>query len=532
MSTLDKIRHRVSPWILGVLWMNFVLIAIRSVMRTGPFDPIAAIAAGGIVTIATLTWWKDRTGVGTRAITSLANAATVAILVYAFAGSELQIDIHMYFFASLALCSAWIDWRSLIAYAALVAVHHLVFTYTIPFAVFPGEADLARVMLHAVVLVAQCAALIALSIAMSTAFATADESVRLAKLAEREAAEMAKQAELANTSAIEERQQREAIRDATEQSIGHAVASLRQALNGLAKGDMTARIKTPLDGDLNELREAFNLSAEQLEQVLLQVSEVANSIRHGSAQIHEANEDLARRSEQQAHSISAAAGELNDVIKTVGETAQLADRVGRMVSEARTGAEESSTVVHESVQAMRRIENSSQEISKIIGVIDEIAFQTNLLALNAGVEAARAGEAGKGFAVVAQEVRELAQRSATAAKEIKALIRASSSHVNNGVDLVAKAGDALQGIAQEVSEISSHVQVIVDQARSQSTQLHGIGLAIADIDSNTQQTAAMVEESSTAIGSVAGEASELDRLVKGFKTAKHEAKAISSSWAA
>jgi methyl-accepting chemotaxis protein len=168
---------------------------------------------------------------------------------------------------------------------------------------------------------------------------------------------------------------------------------------------------------------------------------------------------------------------------------------------------------------MEGIEKSSSEISNIIGVIDEIAFQTNLLALNAGVEAARAGEAGKGFAVVAQEVRELAQRSANAAKEIKTLINASTSQVQSGVDLVGNAGKALETIVREVQEINRHIDAIVTSSREQSTGLQEINTAINTIDQGTQQNAAMVEEQTAASHGLASEAAALNDLLAQFQLA-------------
>ncbi|WP_288431728.1 methyl-accepting chemotaxis protein, partial [uncultured Agrobacterium sp.] len=180
---------------------------------------------------------------------------------------------------------------------------------------------------------------------------------------------------------------------------------------------------------------------------------------------------------------------------------------------------QSGNVVRKAVVAMEQIEKSSSEISNIISVIDEIAFQTNLLALNAGVEAARAGEAGKGFAVVAQEVRELAQRSANAAKDIKALITTSNTQVQQGVELVGETGRALETIVTEVQEINRHVMAIVESAQEQSSGLQQINTAVNQMDQDTQKNAAMVEESTAASHSLAREAASLNQLLGQFKLA-------------
>jgi len=186
------------------------------------------------------------------------------------------------------------------------------------------------------------------------------------------------------------------------------------------------------------------------------------------------------------------------------------------VSRTKEGAERSGEVVRTAVDAMSAIEQSSQSISNIIGVIDEIAFQTNLLALNAGVEAARAGEAGKGFAVVAQEVRELAQRSANAAKEIKGLITASGEQVKHGVSLVGQTGEALQAIVAEVQQINTNVQAIVLAARDQSTGLSEINSAVTIMDQGTQKNAAMVEETNAASHTLVSEVSALSARLAQF----------------
>ncbi|MBV2186259.1 MAG: chemotaxis protein, partial [Rhizobium sp.] len=187
MNALNALRNKASTGIVALLWLNLALIALRNALRPDGFDVFAVIATLLIVGSATLTWMKDRTGSTTRVVTSMAHAATVAVLVYAFAGSPLQIDIHMYFFASLAICAVWVDWRAIIGYAALVAVHHVLLFFAMPFAIFPGESDFSRVVLHAVVLILQSGVLIALTHSVVSAFMASEAAVEAATSAERSA---------------------------------------------------------------------------------------------------------------------------------------------------------------------------------------------------------------------------------------------------------------------------------------------------------------------------------------------------------
>ncbi|MHC3126375.1 hypothetical protein OB03_03300, partial [Brevundimonas sp. GN22] len=233
-------------------------------------------------------------------------------------------------------------------------------------------------------------------------------------------------------------------------------------------------------------------------------------------EISAASNDLSHRTEQQAATLEETAAALDQITVTVSRTADGAKEAASVVLGARSDAEHSGVVMNNAVQAMTAIESSSNQISAIIGVIDEIAFQTNLLALNAGVEAARAGDAGRGFAVVASEVRALAQRSAAAAKEIKTLISASGQQVSKGVDLVGQTGDALGRIVQRVAQIDALVNEIAASAQEQSTGLAQVNTAVNQMDQVTQQNAAMVEESTAACHALATEAEELAKSVSRF----------------
>lgn len=296
------------------------------------------------------------------------------------------------------------------------------------------------------------------------------------------------------------------------------IEALTMGLENLSAGNLTYRIGEAFAPDYEKLRSEFNASIEKLNSTLQEISITTNSVRLSSSEIGEAADDLSRRTEQQAASLEETAAALDQITSTVKSSEQRADEASEMVGAAKAGTEKSGKVVHNAISAMERIEESSRQISQIITVIDDIAFQTNLLALNAGVEAARAGEAGKGFAVVAQEVRELAQRSAGAAKEIKTLIQTSSTQVEAGVSLVNETGTALSEIESQVTMINDHIRSIVTGAREQSTALGEINSAINQMDQVTQQNAAMVEQTNAATQGLSGEAVKLEGLVRRFKT--------------
>ncbi|MBW9115754.1 CHASE3 domain-containing protein [Rhizobium cauense] len=310
-----------------------------------------------------------------------------------------------------------------------------------------------------------------------------------------------------------------------EAELRFAIEGLASGLSDLANGNVAVRITTPFASQFDRLRNDFNNAVEKLQAALQSVGRNASAINAGAGEIRSAADDLARRTEQQAAAVEETAAALEEVTTTVRDSAKRAEDVGQLVERTRLGAEKSGDVVRKAVAAMQEIEKSSDAISNIIGVIDDIAFQTNLLALNAGVEAARAGEAGKGFAVVAQEVRELAQRSANAAKEIKALINTSGTQVDAGVSLVDETGKALAEIVGAVQEINKHVSAIVTATREQSVGLQEINTAVNNMDQGTQQNAAMVEEQTAASHSLAQEAGALDDLLGQFNLGHARAEA-------
>ncbi|SLN77981.1 methyl-accepting chemotaxis protein [Roseisalinus antarcticus] len=320
-------------------------------------------------------------------------------------------------------------------------------------------------------------------------------------------------AKLIEARAAEIRQQEA---QATQERV---VDRLRRGLGALADGDLTHRIRTAFASDYEELRTDFNRASQTLNDTVTNVHASASNIRAGAEDISRASDDLSRRTENQAATLEETAAATDELTQSVKSAADGAREVEGIVTDAKTHAEQSGAVVQSAVSAMTEIEKSSEQISQIIGVIDDIAFQTNLLALNAGVEAARAGEAGKGFAVVASEVRALAQRSSDAAKEIKSLISGSSLQVEEGVTLVGKAGEALSSIVERVSHISELVTNIARGTVEQATGLGEINLGVTNLDQVTQQNAAMVEQSTAAAHALRTDAIRLTDLVEHFKIA-------------
>lgn len=298
--------------------------------------------------------------------------------------------------------------------------------------------------------------------------------------------------------------------------MDEATSSLARALRQLAAGDLLCEINEPLSAQFEGLRQDFNDSVSQLRDTLLSVEASVFIVNSGAVEISSASDDLSRRTEQQASSLEETAAALEEITVNVKATSQRSDEARNVTREAHQQAGVSGHIVENAVFAMQRIDQSSRQISQIIGVIDEIAFQTNLLALNAGVEAARAGDAGKGFAVVAQEVRDLAQRSANAAREIKVLITNSESAVAEGVKLVSETGTGLADIAALVDRVNVHMNAIATAAQEQAAGLSEVNSAINHMDQSTQQNAAMVEEMNAAGAGLAEESQNLDRLLSAF----------------
>ncbi|MFN7012174.1 MAG: methyl-accepting chemotaxis protein [Allorhizobium sp.] len=313
-----------------------------------------------------------------------------------------------------------------------------------------------------------------------------------------------------------ERRQRMSERETEAKSLQAVVAALDEGLDRLAQGDLAYEIRTTFPADLESLRHNFNKALSTLSVTLAGIGGNSVAVREGSDEMRAGADQLAERTERQASALTETASAIKAITEGVRTQIARAEDAERIARNAKTETEQSSLIMRETIAAMEAIQGSSQEINQIISVIDEIAFQTNLLALNAGVEAARAGDSGKGFAVVAQEVRELAQRSAAAAKQIAGLLAKSTTEVEHGVTLVEKAGAALEGIGSHVLAINGRISEIMSSTREEAQTLSEINGSVNQLDTMTQQNAAMVEETTAAIHRLAQEAGEMDQRLGQF----------------
>jgi len=314
----------------------------------------------------------------------------------------------------------------------------------------------------------------------------------------------------------EERAEAEREREQLKAEQDKALNALERALKDLAQGDLRSSIEDPLASDYDGLKTNFNSAVAKLNEAFV---EIVASMQQSTSQTRElsgATDDMARRTEQQAAALEETAAAIEQISTISRQSTERTIEARKLVDQTADQAAQSGETVSAAVTAMGKIEDSSKKITQIISVIDEISFQTNLLALNAGVEAARAGEAGRGFAVVAQEVRELAQRSASAAKEIKGLIESSFNDVLSGVELVNKTGEALNSIGSQVQIIREHFASISQSAQEQSTGITEINSSVNSMDQITQQNAAMVEQTNAATQNLLGINQTLSELVSRF----------------
>lgn len=287
-------------------------------------------------------------------------------------------------------------------------------------------------------------------------------------------------------------------------------------LRTLSEGNLTKKIEGEYQGLFDDIKQSLNTTITQLQKTVGTIMVSASSVNSASSEISAGSNDLSERTEQQASTLEETAASMEEITGAVRQNTENSNNANSLAENAKNIAGKGGKIVTDAVEAMSKITASSQKISDIIGVIDDIAFQTNLLALNAAVEAARAGDAGKGFAVVASEVRSLAGRSAAASKDIKALITESSEQVKNGSELVNQTGNSLKEIEKSITEVAAIISEIAAASSQQATGIEEINSAVAQMDEMTQQNAALVEENTAAAEALVEQANDLEQLMRFF----------------
>ncbi|MEM9837827.1 MAG: methyl-accepting chemotaxis protein [Pseudomonadota bacterium] len=614
-SSASILRHTAAKIIIGILISYAVILPAGALLIAPGRVPLSALILVANALGCALFWRSEPDGKAVPIVLSLGLVTGPVVGLALFADHPWQIDLHMSFFAALAISALLCDWRAVLTAALAIAVHHLLLNVLIPSLLFPGGTDYARVLLHAGIVVAETGALIWLTKALGRALATADQKIREAEeqtlraeqlsaeqleAAERERkAEEEKQRMRAEAEAEALRQEKEAeaeqmrleaeaqkrtreekereverkrladekarqaFEDARRQTIrklsseiGDVVAAAQAGdfsqkvkedfdddeLNALARNlnnlistvngglqetisvlssmedsDLTKRVEGEYAGVFADMQRGVNQSADGLSSILSGLRQSSSRVAQSLNQLVGGVNSLSSQTCNQAATLEETAAALKSFSSSVTQAAKRAEDMRTNARQTQSKAEKSGSVMQEATDAMDRVAESSTKMSEITEVIESIAFQTNLLALNAGVEAARAGDAGRGFAVVASEVRNLAQSTAEASKEVGQLLTQSKEEIKGGVELVALAAADLQGIVGEVAEIVGSIDQISEATKSQNATIGEINAAMASLDEMTQENSLLAEQNSSAIKDTKSAFDEVDVVVERFK---------------
>ena len=501
ITSVQELRRFAGLYAQWLLWSLVpVTFGLGLYLGTGSWQVPSAMAA-----IAAIVSWqarRDPVGQAMQMGASAGLAIGVAAIVYLMQGHPWQADAHMIFFAAFALTGVFCNWRPIVTYAVIVAVHHLTLNYALTAAVFPGEASLMRVLLHAFVLIVQAVPLIWLAAVLARVFSTSDKAVEDAQAARVVSEQIAEEQRSERAAAI------------------RVVQDLSAGLEQLAAGHLHTAIPDPAGNPFPQrygaLRDKFNHLVERLNLLVGQVGAGAHELRRSASDLAATAEQHASHANLQAQTLQRSFASLSDLSGSVRETAGLAQQADKAMvansAEARKGGE----VLARAVDAMTRIEASSQQIRKISEVIEDIAFQTNLLALNAGVEASRAGDFGRGFAVVATEVRALAGRASASAKDIRTLVSEAQVNVADGSNLVRSTGKSLEVLISGATSTAVIVADLAQMVRSQANSVTAITQDVSTLASSTTRSGNEANASSRLSAGLRDEADNLLQAVTDF----------------
>ncbi|WP_228275113.1 methyl-accepting chemotaxis protein [Stakelama tenebrarum] len=465
---------------MRLVTIAIVLVALASVIgefAVGRMDAASILLALALPVYPVMLALRGKCDSQARMIATITFTAQPALLLYVFRGAAWQVDLHMIFFAALAMAATMIDWKAIIAGAAVVAVHHLLLGMAVPEWVFLGGGGFPRILMHAVILIAETVALVLLTL-------------RLVQLLEALAVEESRRAEVAKAADTE--------REARSAELEHVIATVSDTLQVISQGNLAQHFDADLPPAYAALRGHFNDTLGSLRELIGSVLERAAAIRDGSSEIAATSQDLARRTESNAASLeqtTAAIQQLDDRLRAIAASA--GSTVSR-ASEAISSVDSGRSTASDAVRKMNSVHESAKGIDAVIEGLDKIAFQTRVLAMNAAVEAGRAGEAGRGFAVVADLVSALAMRAEEEAKNARDQLSVTQADIEEAVGAVSKVDGSLAQIVDRVSEVHRLISGMADENRAQAVVITQISSAIGDMDRATQHNAAMVEESSAA----------------------------------
>jgi methyl-accepting chemotaxis protein len=431
MNSLATLRLNFSKVLIAFFWANVVVVAVLALTLGQGSAIVAIVGAAAIAGGATAAWMRDPTGPATRIVTAMAGSGLVGMMLYALAGHRYQMDIHMYFFAMLAVLAGWCDWRALLANAAITAVHHLALNFLLPFAVFPDGADFIRVVIHAVIVVLETATLVWIVDQLGRAFVTSEAAVTQAEIARNDARSLAEQ------------QQSKATEEAQRSTRLHAQFDRFQA----EVADLLAGVRTQ--------SAAMSENAARLGGIAGRASDRAR--------------EAATRCADASQSVDAAAAAAEAMSVSMGE-------ISSNILKTKSTVDSAQETVITTTEHVGKLTSEAERIGEVVGMIQGIAAQTNLLALNATIEAARAGEMGKGFAIVAAEVKSLANQTTRATEDIAQRVSAISESTRHAVE-------AIRGISDKIEEVTRYSGAVATSMEHQ----HDVG---AEITRNTERAAA------------------------------------------
>jgi methyl-accepting chemotaxis protein len=435
---------------------------------------------------------RGRIDAATRLLVTMTLVAQPAVMLYLFRGEPWQVDLHMLFFAALAAAAILCDWRALVAGTLVVAVHHLALGMLVPDWLFTNGGGLGRVLLHAVVLVVEAGALIMLASQMAG---------RMASLS------IALDRETEERSASEAAGAADRVAHAAELEL--VIDSVTASLSGLAAGDLTRGIASPLPPAYAALESHFEVAVASLRGLIGSVSQGTQAIRLASGEIANTSEDLAKRTQSAANTLETTNEAVTEIDRLLTGTAQKSETVVSRADQALATVAGSRVVADDVVTAMGRVSESAKGIDQVIEGLDKIAFQTRVLAMNAAVEAGRAGDAGRGFAVVADLVSALAMRAEDEAKRAHDQLSVTQADIVSAVDAVGKVDGALAHISDDVGEVHQLLGAIASDNKHQATAVTRIAEAMKTMEVVTQQNAAMVEQTSATARSLTVEIEDL-----------------------